>query len=105
MTTIPAAALKARVRLTEKAFMAQVVQLAKWNCWMVFHTFDSRRCTPGFPDLFMVKGLRVVAAELKVGKAKPTEDQWRWLQALNRAGIPAFVWTPDSWPTIESVLK
>lgn len=104
MTSIPAAALKARTRLTEKAFMAQVVQLAKLTGWLVYHTHDSRRSVAGFPDLFLLRRERVVCAELKVGNAKPTTAQLQWLTAMNRAGIPAFVWTPDSWPTIESVL-
>ena len=41
--------------MTEKQFMAQVVELAKLKGWLVYHTYDSRRSEPGFPDLCMVR--------------------------------------------------
>lgn len=92
--------------LTEKEFMGQVVQLAGLRGWKVFHVYDSRRCVPGFPDLVLVKGRRLVAAELKVGKRKPTPAQRDWLAALAAAGVAAYLWTaPQSWDEIERVLN
>jgi hypothetical protein len=45
----------------------------------------------GYPDLVLVyKGLKI-ALELKVGKNKATEKQEKWIEALNKAGIPAKV--------------
>lgn len=51
----------------------------------------------GFPDLFLLHGQKKCAVELKAippdGKKKTgaTPAQLRWIEALNRAGIPASV--------------
>jgi len=61
----------------------------------------------GWPDLFMVRGDRAVAAELKRDKAakKATkEDQKRVLSLLGLAGVETYLWCPDDWEEIESVL-
>ncbi len=92
-------------RLTEKAFMQQIIQLAKLRGYMVFHTHDSRHSASGFPDLILVKGRVLIAAEIKVGKNKPTLAQEIWLRALSDAGVNVFVWTPESWDAIETTLE
>lgn len=104
MTTLTAAALRARVKLTHKAFQSQVVQLATLCGWKCHYVYDSRKSPSGWPDIFGVRGPDRFAAELKVGKDTVKPAQTEWLMALNMAGIPAFVWTPDSWPTIQEVL-
>ena len=43
-------------------------------------------------------------AELKVGKNKPTPEQEQWLEAWRKIGVPAFVWKPEDWKTIERLL-
>lgn len=103
--------------LSEAEFLGQVIDLAHLNGWLVAHFRPMRKAnggweTPcqadakGFPDLFMVHPLRHrLAAELKVGRNRVTPEQDRWLDAMEVAGIPAFVWTPDEWDEIESVLK
>lgn len=58
----------------------------------------------GFPDLCMVRGHRMVYAELKVGKNKPSDRQWYWLCRLAEAGAKTYVWYPKDWPQIEDVL-
>jgi hypothetical protein len=95
----------ARVRrLTEKRFMAQVVELARLRGWLVFHPYDSRRSQPGFPDLVLVRGRRLLFAELKVGRRELTADQQRWVDALRGAGQDVRVWRPTGWPEIEAAL-
>ena len=37
--------------LNEKKFQSQVVRIAKVFGWLCYHTYDSRRSEPGFPDL------------------------------------------------------
>lgn len=105
-------------RITETDFMGQVIDFAHLHGWMVAHFRPMRRRdgtyeTPcqadamGFPDLFMVRpetGHRV-AAELKTGKNRVSEDQDKWLDAMERAGIPAYIWTPNDWPEIEETLQ
>jgi hypothetical protein len=89
---------------TEKQFMAQVVQLARLCSWMVYHTHDSRRSAAGFPDLVLLRGAEMVAAELKAGRGRTTPEQDAWLAAFGRAGAAVFVWRPADWPEIERVL-
>lgn len=91
------------LKLTEKQFMAQVVQLAKLRGWLVYHTFDSRRSTQGFPDLVLVRGPILLFVELKV-RAKISIYQTMWNDALIEAGAHAVVWRPEDWPQIEDVL-
>jgi hypothetical protein len=79
---------RAKLRLpgiTESEFLDQVLQYAKLRGWRSAHfrpakTIDGWR-TPvsgdgkGFPDLLLVRGDRVIVAELKVGKNKLTLEQ------------------------------
>lgn len=63
-----------------------------------YHTFDSRKSTPGFPDSIILPGLRgpVIVAELKTEKGKVTEDQERWLEAFRQVpGVEVYVWRPS----------
>lgn len=38
----------------EKVFQAQVLDLAHLSGWLCYHTHNSRRSAPGFPDLVLV---------------------------------------------------
>lgn len=90
--------------VTEKAFMAQVVALAKLRGWMVYHSHDSRQCEPGFPDLVMVRGERLIFAELKRDGERPTEAQRVWMLALGKAA-DCRLWRPLDWELIERELS
>lgn len=94
---------------SEKAFQADVVKFAKRCGWEdVYHTFNSKKSSPGFPDLVCGRTVRppfVIVAELKVGDNVPTSDQERWLNYFRLAGVPTFVWCPKDWPVIERVLR
>ena len=79
--------------ISERTFQTQVVRLAKLNGWQVYHTHDSRRSEPGFPDLVMARE-RVVFAELKAAKGKPTDTQLAWLKTLSDAGAETHLWRP-----------
>jgi hypothetical protein len=89
---------------TEKQFQAQVVQLARLCGWRVYHTHDSRRCAPGFPDLLLLRAGQFLAAELKTDRGRLTSEQATWLGAFREAGVPAYLWRPSDWPAIERVL-
>jgi hypothetical protein len=92
--------------LTEKAFMQQVVDLATLHGWLVYHTYDSRRSSPGFPDLVMVKGNTLLFAELKTEKGKLSQAQGQWLEALSKVEtISSHIWKPSDWQEIEMMLK
>jgi hypothetical protein len=101
---------------SEAEFLDQVIARAKLAGWICAHFRAARTSrgweTPcqgdakGFPDLFLLrpKSGHRLAAELKVGANKPTPEQNAWLTAMERCGIPAFIWTPVDWPEIDKVL-
>lgn len=81
--------------ISEKEFQAQVVEFAQRVGWLIYHTHDSRRSAPGFPDLVLCKPeRRILFVELKTGSGKPTNDQLLWIGALRSAGADARVWRP-----------
>ena len=90
--------------MSEKEFQAQVVELARKLGYKVFHDYDSRMNTAGFPDLVLV-GRYVIFAELKTDSGQLTSPQMQWIQALTSAeGVHAVVWRPKDWDTIKKVL-
>ena len=91
-------------RPTEKAFQATIIELATFLGWKSFHAFDSRRSAGGFPDLVLVRGGRLVFAELKKEGEQPRPDQVEWLTALERAGVEVYVWTIADWAEIAATL-
>ena len=94
--------------LTEKEWMQQVVTLARLKGWLCYHTHDSRRSEPGFPDLVLVKaGHPVIFAELKTEKGRVMPSQAMWLETLRAAVLPpnVHVWRPADWEMIVEVLS
>jgi hypothetical protein len=68
--------------MSEKEFQAQVVQLATYYGWRVYHTHDSRRSAAGFPDLVLVRPPELIFAELKTEKGRIRPEQADWLADL-----------------------
>lgn len=93
--------------VSEKQFMANVVELATWTGgWRSYHTHDTRRSAPGFPDCVLVRDGRLLFAELKSEKGGLTPAQRAWLGELRRCpGVEVHVWSPSDWPTIENILR
>ena len=90
---------------SEKDFQAAVVKLAISHGWKVYHTYDSRRSEPGYPDLTMLRGRSIVVAELKVEPNKPTAAQEKWLAAWKLTDAEVYVWYPSSWREIVARLR
>ena len=107
-----AAAYRAEVldEESEDDFQARVVALAKRNRWKCYHTHDSRRSDPGWPDLVMARGGRLLLVECKRDVGKTSDAQDEWLDALNRVqnAVPdhvyVAVWRPAMWAQIEREL-
>lgn len=82
--------------MTEAQLLQAVRDLAKLRGWLCYHTHDSRRSEPGFPDLVLVHPrtgqLRMV--ELKSLKGRVTPAQQKWIDALYAAGVVVDVWRP-----------
>lgn len=89
----------------ERDFQRRVIALAKLQGWKVYHTHDSRRSEPGFPDLVLARGERVLFAELKNIGGKATPEQLKWLCALHEARTSAFLWWPSDWGIVERELR
>lgn len=80
-----------------------------------YHTQDSRRSDPGFPDCVMLKGsqlhgepTRLVVAELKAERGKVTVAQQGWLDRFRELpDAEVFVWRPSHWLSgrIEEILR
>lgn len=94
------------LEIKERDFQLQVREYAGLCGWVfTYHTHDSRRSDAGFPDLIMIRGQRLVAAELKRERGRPTDDQRAWIDAFNNVpGCEGYIWFPSSWPHIEQVL-
>ncbi len=97
-------------QMTEKEFMAAVVEFAEYRGWKVYHTYLSIRSKQGYPDLTMVRhndvcGGRVIFAELKTETGKMTKAQTEWRRALDEAGALFYLWRPSDWVEIERILS
>lgn len=105
--------------LTETGFQQQVTQLADMFGWYWLHLRPARTKhgwrTPisgslgaGWPDMVLVRERdhRLIFAELKAEKGKPTDDQAKVLALLG--GLPSvqvFVWYPTDLAEIARVLR
>ena len=90
----------------ERDFQAQIIDLAHLQGWRIYHTRDSRRSEPGFPDLVLVRGRCCIFAEVKTESGKVTSEQREWLDALS--GVhehSTIIWRPGDWPDIERTLR
>lgn len=75
--------------------MAQTLELLRADGWLTYHTFDSRRSTPGFPDIVAVRDGRMLAIECKTATGRATADQLHWLRELAGVrSVDAFILRP-----------
>ena len=84
---------------------AQGRPLAKLYGWLHFHDYDSRHSVPGYPDLTLVRGERLIYAELKTERGRLTEAQRDWLERLGRTCAETYVWRPSDLPVIAAILR
>lgn len=105
-----------RLAETEAHFQARVEGLASFLGWEWIHiqrALNDRghwrtpvrgHLGPGWPDLVMIKGQRIVACELKSERGRLSPAQERVLRLLALAGIECHVWHPADWDHITEVL-
>jgi hypothetical protein len=105
---------------SEAAWQKQVENGAETLGWHIFHdaaTNRARKCrqcgafTPGprnvkgFPDLLMLKGPRLVVAELKDEYGEVSEEQQRWLDWFRAIpGVEVYVWRPRDSDAVTRIL-
>lgn len=108
--------------LDEQAWQGRIEGAARLYGWRVYHTHDSRRSAPGFPDLVMVRGPELIFAELKTDTGRVKPEQAEWLEALRVVAravamgweclaeevadggpcppslVDVYLWRPADWP-------
>jgi hypothetical protein len=60
----------------------------------LYHTYDSRRSAPGWPDLVLCGPRKLIFRELKTETGKVTPEQERWGLMLRHAGQDWDIWRP-----------
>ena len=99
---------KTRRAQPEKLFMNKIVRAAAAFGFSPYHTHDSRRSHPGWPDLVLIDPLkqkRVIFAEIKTEKGKVTPEQQWWINSLVACGQEAYIWRPSQWDDIIATLR
>lgn len=100
---------------TESQWQKVVLAYAKLQGWHTAHfraamMRSGKWATPvqgdgtGFPDLVLVRGCRLIFAELKSAKGKVAPAQTEWLTRLMGAGAECFIWRPKDWDQVKQVL-
>ena len=90
---------------TEKQWQSEVMALAKDLGWLVYHTLRSNGSEPGFPDLVLVRGERVLFIEVKTMKGKLSPAQSFWLAALSHTTVEVYLWRPSDIQEVAEVLR
>lgn len=98
--------------MTERELSEAVRELATMFGWRMYHTYDSRRSEPGFPDLILLRKGSMIVAELKTekGKLSAAQEEWmddfRWVLAESWGGLDYVeVWRPSDLDEIARVLR
>lgn len=102
--------------ISEKEFLRTVAELATITGWQFYHPLPSasrrgkwatwQMGSVGFPDMTLVRGERLIFAELKVRNNKLTEEQKSWLEKLKAVKqVEVHVWRPEQWNEIVEILK
>lgn len=92
--------------MKERELQANVYEAAGVFGWLIYHTYDSRRSSAGFPDLVLVRAPRVIFAELKAENGVITLEQRNWLGQLGACtGIESYLWRPSDWDDILEKLR
>jgi hypothetical protein len=95
---MPTKQLSSHNQVSEQQFQQQVIELAQLHGYdLCYHTHDSRRSEPGFPDLVLISNRRKRALfrELKTEKGKVSRDQLIWITSMQLVGLNAGVWRPS----------
>jgi hypothetical protein len=101
--------------MTEAEFQRQVTDAAELFGWSWVHFRPAQTSkgwrTPvsgplgkGWPDLVLIRGERLIFAELKTDGAALTPEQ-DWVNALLAATAEVYVWRPADWPEIKRELR
>lgn len=95
--------------LVEKKWDTQLFNskdgLATMLGWRLnYHTLRSKGSRSGFPDRVLIRD-RIIFAELKTEKGKPSDKQVEFLDGLARAGGEVYLWRPSDFEEIGRILS
>jgi hypothetical protein len=93
------------VFVSEAEFQSKVRALCRFYGLTVYHTHNSQRSDPGFPDLVIVGSSGILFRELKTETGRLTAMQKHWISILQAAGQDADVWRPSDLDRIKLELK
>ncbi|MDV2988556.1 MAG: hypothetical protein P3T54_00115 [Dehalogenimonas sp.] len=103
--------------IREDQFQQQIIKLARTLGWKIAHfrpamTANGWRTAvsgdgKGFPDCVLVKGSRLVIAELKTDspKSQTSPEQNAWLEAFGGTKCEVYIWRPRHWDEIVEILS
>lgn len=79
---------------TETSWQSWVIDMATVNGWWHHHDYDSRRSTPGWPDLTLIRPPQLLFVELKKEGGQVSTDQRYVIELLRACGSDVRVWYP-----------
>ncbi len=91
--------------LSEERWQDLVLEYAHLWGWWTHHHYDSRRSTPGWPDLVLLRPPELVIVELKSDTGATTPEQNRVLTMLEHAGVEVHIWRPADENTVRERLS
>lgn len=83
--------------MTEEQLLESVLELAVTLGVLPYHTRDSRRSQPGFPDLVLAGRTSLLFVELKSASGRLQLDQTQWRYQLQASGQLWRLWRPADW--------
>jgi hypothetical protein len=92
---------------SERYIQASFEAHARAAGWLTFHTYNSMRSEPGFPDAVCLRNGRCVVVELKTERGRTSPAQRRWIDEFDHVpGVTAFVaHCPRDWGRITEALR
>lgn len=105
----------AGIEMSERDLQDAVLKLARLLGWRSAHFRAARTQfgwrTPvqgdgkGFPDTILLRGSRLIVAELKAQYGRVEPEQERWLDDWREIGAEVFVWRPSDLETVAEILR
>lgn len=97
MITAAEARAKTILAWSEIQLQTHIVGLAEGIGYLSYHTYNSRRSNPGYPDLHLMHPRWCVSMfrELKSQKGRMSPDQKTWGAGLLAAGHDFAIWRPS----------
>lgn len=92
--------------MSERDLERQVVELARLLGWHRYHPLQSRGSEPGWPDETLVRGSRLIFAELKSEGGRLSPAQTHWLELLGAVEtVEVELWRPQDFDRIVQALR